>query len=1064
MATTILLPVKPLPAFTETDQAAPPPSYKRSLGGRALVMSWAVMALALVGFNLFAYQTLLVPQMRDEAPAWHGAAWIAAPQTQSPVVYARKTFLLQTIPNNAFVTVQGWQSFTLYVNGHLLDATQNDVTSGKVNQAYSYDLTPFLQVGQNSIALRVDNNDQGAAAVRVVAGVDFGNHLQTYPSGASWLTTADPTLVHPLHSTGSQDWRTANYAASGWRNAVAFAGATPRDGVLHTPPTIYETAMPTVWVTAGAADAFFYRQFDLSGTREVWLRVASNGQAQIFINGQEVVNQPLHLDQDAFNNTTPSQPLLTMGLYDLTSYLHDGANSIAMHVATAVSADSLGTPKPAAMMLDIIALRTDGSTQHVVADQAWQATDTSSNADWANGAGTAHWPNALTEAGTAFTAMAPDKVFAINQQLVNPWSALGTLAVTTLLFLLLCGIGILVLLFFGDSRLSPSGAIRAVALALAPSVALMGLLLVMNLEPLMPRPFPFTSLWLALLIGLSVACFILLLLAPRWSFAMLRQRLAGIRQATQANLQHTYAQLPPRVGSALTLARLREWWPVSVLALIGLVLTTYQLGYEAYWQDEATSIYAAMGILHNGIPHMLSGFIYPKAELYSYMLAALIALFGSAPEVTRLLSVVEFVASLVLTYAIARAFFARQRVALLAMALLLFSPMALLWAREARMYQQAELMVLIVVYLFYRALQTGARPRMIYFSMLSVVVMYLSHEETFIVLPVLLVYFFATQRLRWVRNPHWWIAGLSAISVIFLQLFIAQATHPALLGTDHTQQPNIALNGANIDYFLRLLFDAQSLPHGNEPLLTVITVLAMVACVRALFAPDRVLRYLSLWFVLPMLSLMTIFTLAADRYVLPLLPIMAMLAASTVFWLLDDIVQMARGQVPSLATRLMPSIVGVLLLATVLLSQTVGIANFSLATSRALGLPYQHRYPDYQAAGAYIRAHWQPGDILITIAPAIDGAYYAELPSYLIYADKALYFSAQNDQIGELATGAVALLSDQDVATVLASHHRIWLLAANGYTCCGGTNTATVLQNFALMFEGQSTYVYLRSS
>jgi uncharacterized membrane protein len=1053
--------------------------------------AWIVLGLALVGFNVFAYQALLVPQVRDEQPAWHGAAWITTPGTQATVVYFRKDFFLQTLPNNAFLTVQGWQSDTLYVNGHQLDDTSAEVTSGAVNQANLYDLTPFLHAGQNSVVLRVVNGDQGAAAARMVIGVDNGTHLTTYPSDNSWLTTTDPTLVHPLNATGSQDWRTANYDDSGWQHAGAFTGATPRAGVLFTPSAVFETPLPQQWVTAGTgADAYFVQTFTPGAAREVWLRLAANGQAQFFVNGQEVVNQPLHLDHDAFNTTTPSQPLLSLGIYDLTPYLHAGTNTLAVHVTANVATTSQGTSQSAALLLDVVSVDGQGNAHQMVANESWHAAPTSSTG-WTLGNHTASWGNALAAANPT-PGQAPLKVFATNAELVNPWSAATVILVTTLLFLLLSGLALFGQMRWGDRRMTLHHAVRRLGLILTPVVALMLLLLVLNTEPLMPRPFPFTPLWLGVCVALALGMGVWLMVGQRQralaNVAFAPSRLADGRDAPphlSARLDGRDESRPYRDrrtldqvsahprwdGARHTISTrlptipfwLREALPVIALAVVGLIMATYQLGYESYWQDELTSLYAAKGVLQDGIPHMLSGFIYPKAELYSYLLALVVALFGTGAEATRLISVVEYATSIVLVYYIARTLISR-RVGLLAMALLVFSPMELLWARETRMYQQAQLAALVVVFLFLRAIQPEARPRAIYLGMASVVLMYLSHEETFILLPALLIYFFATRKLDWVRNRHWWIAGLGAIGIICVQLLIVKYSHPPLLGTDHTMEPNIALNGANIDYYLRLLFDARALGQGNEAVLTVTSLLAVIACIRSVFTPDRVLRYLSLFFAVPLVCLMSLLTLVADRYIYVLLPIMAILAATTVFWLLDHVRSLARGVVSPNVARGIPAVAGALLIAAVLLAQTIGIANFGLATSRLLGLPYQHRYPDYQAAGTYIQAHWQPGDILITIAPALDGAYYAEQPSYLIYTDKALYFSDQDGHAGELATGAQALLNDQDVATVLASHHRIWLLAANGYACCSSPNMSLLQQNFALMFEGQATFVYLRSS
>ncbi|HKD75994.1 MAG TPA: glycosyltransferase family 39 protein, partial [Ktedonobacterales bacterium] len=354
---------------------------------------------------------------------------------------------------------------------------------------------------------------------------------------------------------------------------------------------------------------------------------------------------------------------------------------------------------------------------------------------------------------------------------------------------------------------------------------------------------------------------------------------------------------------------------VVVLALIGLYLATYQLNYEVFWQDEATSVYAAQQVLHTGIPRLLSGFIYTKSELYSYMLAVVELFFGTNPIALRLLSVAEYLASLLLTFHMGRRFF-DKRVGLLAMALLVFSPMALRWGREARMYQQAELCLLIVVFLFYQALQAQERARPIYLSMAAVVVMYFSHEETFIVLPALLIYFLATQRLRWVRNPHWWIAGMAAIAIILFQLLLAQTTHPPILGTDRSQIPMIAFAPQNFDFYMRLLFASRAMGHGTYPSLGVTSALIVASALVALFATHRPLRYLCTIFFVSLGCLIFVFTLTADRYIYPLLPIMAMLAAAMVVWGCDRLARWLHRQLAPVAARIIMAALALLFVGT----------------------------------------------------------------------------------------------------------------------------------------------------
>ncbi len=1093
---------------------------------RVTPATWIVLAAALFAFNIFAFQVALVPQTRDYRPDWHGAQWIT-PLSSGTVAYYRKTVTLAEHARSAFITVQGWQAFTLSVNGNAVAATKNDFTNGATNLAYSYDITPFLRIGGNTFAIRAVNYDQGSPAMRAVAGVAFGRQAQLFPSDASWLATSDAQLAHPLHVPNNAGWTTPDFDDGAWRGA-SVARAPASDGVLHVPPAVFEQPLPESGVTSSADDGFFTRNVmlpaggPLPARGTIWLRVATTGDAEIYLDGYLIATQ-MALDVPApSQGRLPRAASLTADVYDVTTYVHGGVNTIAVHVtgsAIRLPNGSMRRP-PAALALDLIAVNGNGTAQTIAANPDWRAA-TRALASWEQGGGTG-WQSATAFDLTSYSITPPYRVIATDHEQQDFGRIALVIAVTTLLFVLGCGLANEIARVLARRNLSPSS-LNRLAIAFIPALALFGLLWMLTYEPLMPHPFPFTWFWLATLIAVTATTAALIRYGERlrtiWRWgqavefacqvraikiapegpAATRPASAGLHlphhlcvwEATGSprsrmpdgpvpvRCQRTsWPQGPGRQplpsGAVLTagwraalITRFsRRISPttiaVVVLALVGLYMATYQLNYEVFWQDEATSVYAAQQVLHTGIPRLLSGFIYTKSELYSYMLAVIELFVGTDPVALRLLSVAEYVASLVLTFHVGRRFF-DKRVGLLAMALLVFSPLALRWGREARMYQQAELCLLIVIYLFYQVLQDDARARTIYLNMAVVVVMYLSHEETFIVLPALLLCFLAAQRLRWMRDPHWWIAGMSAMAIILLQLLLAQTTHPPILGTDRSQIPMIAFAPQNFDFYMRLLFASRAMGHGTYPALGVISTLAVVAAVVALFVPHRPLRYLCAVFFVSLGCLIFTFTLTADRYIYPLLPVMVLLAAAMVVWGCDRLARWLHQQLDPVAARIIMAMLTLLFVGMVLVAQTPDITNFGLAISRTLGLPYHHLYPDYQAAGQYIQAHWQQGDILITIAPAIDGAFYAHRPSYLIYQNKALYLIAQNGHIVDTPTGSTVLLNEQDLDAVLATHHRVWVLAADGYNCCEDRGEAPIGQHFALVFEGQTTYVYLRS-
>lgn len=995
---------------------------------------WLVLLAALIGFTVFAYQVTLVPQPRDYHPNWHGAAWIAAPGS-SGVAYYRKTFALSSIPANAYLLAQSDQDYSLYVNGQPVDGTRNDIDGGATNLAYIYDVTPRLRTGLNVIAFRVENRDDGVAALRAVIGINSSAGLQVYPTGSSWKSTSDPQLAHPQQAIQNLDWRSVKLFDAAWQQAAYFTGTPPSSSVLQADQALYEVP-PAPWISAGAAtDAFYYHTVTLPVGEDMWVRAAATGGAQIFINGRLVISQvPRIAGNDA--NPVPSSAQVTTGLYDVSPYLHAGPNALAVHVSGVGLPLASGTMQnqPAALSLDLI---TDTGVPLDTTNSAWHVSPRAVDG-WITGSGTGNWAPALVADSASFGVTTSYELPASANEQIDFGVASGVILTTALLFALGCLCALALLGVRRGTYAKLPAAIQQVALALVPTLLLQALLLVIAWEPLVARPFPFTAAWLATLIALALLTFVIVTYAPRLPWRVAFHRASRDR-----------AELATRLA-------------VGVLTFVGFLLAVFQLDYESYWQDEATSVYAAHGILQNGIPHLLSGFIYPKAELYSYTLAFVMAFFGDQASVLRLVSVVEYVASLIITYLVGRRFFNRQ-IGVLALALLVCSPMALRWGREARMYQQAELFTLLALYVFFRAVQPHARPRTIFWAMALVVAMYLSHEETFIILPALVIYLLAVRGLSWLRDRNWLIAGCCAVGIVALQLLIVKVSHPPLLGTDHSQQPLLTLSTENITYYAQLLFNTRVLSHGALATLTVTSILTSVALISALIVRDPALRYLSAVFGVAVVILIFLFSPTADRYIYPLLPVMAILAASAFVRWMEWLAALARAQFSRVLAQGLSVTCGCLLFGAVFFSQVTPVANFGLATSRLTGLPYHHHYPVYADAGAYIRANWQPGDVLVTLAPAIDGAYYAHQPNYLIYQTKALYLFEQNGHIVDTPTGSTVLLNEQDVNEMIAQHHRIWVLAADSYLCCASVNSFPVNQYFALVYENAGTYVYFRT-
>ena len=530
---------------------------------------------------------------------------------------------------------------------------------------------------------------------------------------------------------------------------------------------------------------------------------------------------------------------------------------------------------------------------------------------------------------------------------------------------------------------------------------------------------------------------------------------------------------------------LRRHWPVVVLFLVAIPLISYNLSYEPMWQDELSSYYTARGIMAHGLPLFPSGFVYAKAELHSYLLALWMLIFGDSVAAARMMTVVEYLISIPLLYVVGCYFFQR-RVALLATAMLAFSPVSLIWGRQVRMYEQAQVMTLLTIYLLFRAVQERSRTRLIYLAVGSVVLTYLSHEETFIILPALVVCIFMISmnsvddkgRVR--RLPsvlyqkHWWIAALIGGAIIGIQLLITHVTHPPVLGTDQSERPMVQLTTDNIPFYMTLLFS----PTKREAWLVLNSLLATVGCWWARRSADRRVQYCAVILVLSFLTLVLLFTMQADRYFYPLLPIYYLMGAYAMVVSLGALWNFARTrlvQYPSephasilvggyLArpVRGMVALTITLLCVSVLIVPILPLSGYNLFISRMVGFSYHRHYPDYDAVGQYMRQHWREGDVVLCVSPDFSVNYYVGHADAFFSIDRALFLVERQGRIVGTSVGGQALLNQNDLQAILDSHKRVWVVSDNSLYQSLVVKHFTFPPDMHIVFEGYGSAIYLR--
>jgi uncharacterized membrane protein len=1073
---------------------------------------WFCLVLACLGASWYSSQIFLVPQPARFAAPLQNAQWVQAKDGNGPVAYFRYATDLNTLPDAASVTVAANQIFRLYVNGTFIDTNALDLVQGGGSQSHIYDVLSALQPGPNVIALRVANLDKQVPSLQASLNIVIGSSVIYRGTGPGWQATTQSALAKPRYIVGLPAWVTPTFDASSWLpvQAVANAPASPQ---LTVNPLLYERALPTQWMSAGAShNAYFVCSFSLSTSiTSAWLRVAATGPATVYLNGNLVIvwNGEAPVPQQHIADYLSDleaviqyQKGLLVGLYDISPYLQTGMNTIAVHVAApGNSAAQTGLNTfGAALATDILAADSQGHGTWISSGVGWHVSP-QPLPNWEQGVNaTQKWSSALPvgRPGATRALYIPENPTPHNISLLplSPLVVVIALSVAAVLALWL----LMSLLVMRRYSLSHAEALEMMSVAYVPALACEILLIVLSREPQIPGSFHYTWQWgIVLLLLVGIGYLVLWQNARKvYDLTIYLSRIPWLQRVVSTTAQfHVYVRKTSRAHPVLTW--LREHWGLVLLVLIAIPLSSFNLNYEPYWQDELTSYFAAKGILAHGIPVLPSGFLYAKGELYSYVLALFIAIFGEQYGILRIPSVIEYLVSLPLFYYVCY-YFCNRRVALLATAMLAFSPYTLLWGHEVRMYEQAQLLTILVMYLFYRALREPQRPHLIYLAIASLVATYLTHEEIFITLPALVVCVLlasamegrvaargkalqngspSTKRLfpPIVYQKHWWFAAALGASLVGLQLYITKVSHPPILGTDQSQQPLIQVSTDNLAYYFKLLFFPQLL-NGSLPWLTLNSLLAVIGCIWAVRRADARAIFCGLLFFISLFTLALLFTLTADRYIYPLLPALYLMGSYALLLILATVrrlvssllatLQDKQTATPAKASsqpmRLIVVFTNILVCASVLIMPALPISNYNLFVSRLAGFIYHRHYADYDAVGQYMHDHWRKGDIVISVSPAISILYYVGHVDYFFSIDRALYLFERDGHLVDTPTSSTPLLSQSDFQSVLATNKRIWIISDNGQYQAGVAKNGrfTFPPDFRVLFEGYGSAIYFR--
>ena len=207
-----------------------------------------------------------------------------------------------------------------------------------------------------------------------------------------------------------------------------------------------------------------------------------------------------------------------------------------------------------------------------------------------------------------------------------------------------------------------------------------------------------------------------------------------------------------------------------VIFFLGLILRVLAANQHDFWFDEAYTYFSSSPPLPDLIQIALAD---NNPPIY-YLLIHFILKLGSSELVLRAPSVIAGLATIFMTYVLAKAFLKKRGLALVSAALVASSPLAIYLSTEARPHSLAILLVTVALYSFYRLAQKPQIPNITLFILIMAIGFYTHYYLTLLLIPF--TYLVAKKPTR--LSPKGWLAIISAIFLIIAPWIILSAKTP----------------------------------------------------------------------------------------------------------------------------------------------------------------------------------------------------------------------------------------------------------------------------------------------
>ncbi len=496
---------------------------------------------------------------------------------------------------------------------------------------------------------------------------------------------------------------------------------------------------------------------------------------------------------------------------------------------------------------------------------------------------------------------------------------------------------------------------------------------------------------------------------------------------------------------------------LAVLALLGLGLwlrVRFSHTVRLY-PDEFVTLLAVRMIGEKGLPVLPSGLFFDHGLLFSY--AGSVAAWFGPPRVTvRYASLLFSLLTLGLTFRVGRRWFS-SGVGLIAITGLVIAPTAIQWGGRARMYALLQLLVLLTLWLAYEGVvRQNARWR--WAALAAYLGATLAHFLAVALAPPLII---AVIVLWWLqvsgsqdkksplpfrsptsllkKQPGLWLEFIAFSAILLIAFLVKRAGQPkgveALeittavsgLGQVLTIYSDLSLNlsdgwQAIAPFFLNLpaLF--------FTPFALLEMVMSLKFALSRSIRPaetkksgDITLTSFFLTIILLTTTLEMMFLVSPDRrddkYLFMLLPVLLLLGARGIWTISDYSLSIIRQRLSS-DNNSQFTILALLISGLILMVTQPAMQNLLANTG-----------DDYDSAFAYVQAHWQPGDTILTGTPAAAAFYLGHNDFYSVQRQGGYDYRilTVNGQEVDRWLASPAIRTETALHETLANHN-VWLV------------------------------------